>query len=102
MMMSGFIVFFSSRRRHTRWPRDWSSDVCSSDLHFLFYFVVRRLKSQESAATFLTSEPGWLWEFMVFVQPARSFYKDYRNACICFSTQAGENIDPIYHENRSY
>src|SRR5690625_7671446 len=28
-----FIFFFSSRRRHTRWPRDWSSDVCSSDLH---------------------------------------------------------------------
>src|SRR5439155_18862391 len=24
--------FFSSRRRHTRWPRDWSSVVCSSDL----------------------------------------------------------------------
>src|SRR5690625_759989 len=24
--------FFSSRRRHTSWPRDWSSDVCSSDL----------------------------------------------------------------------
>src|SRR5690625_2190440 len=22
----------ASRRRHTRWPRDWSSDVCSSDL----------------------------------------------------------------------
>src|SRR5437870_12859046 len=29
-MYNGF--FFSSRRRHTRWPRDWSSDVCSSDL----------------------------------------------------------------------
>src|SRR6266508_5722897 len=28
----GFVFFFSSRRRHTRWPRDWSSDVCSSDL----------------------------------------------------------------------
>src|SRR5690625_4527595 len=27
--------FFSSRRRHTRWPRDWSSDVCSSDLEFM-------------------------------------------------------------------
>src|SRR5690625_7539455 len=27
-----FVIFFSSRRRHTRWPRDWSSDVCSSDL----------------------------------------------------------------------
>src|SRR5438105_5134804 len=25
--------FFSSRRRHTRSPRDWSSDVCSSDLN---------------------------------------------------------------------
>src|SRR5207253_4252318 len=31
--------FFSSRRRHTRWPRDWSSDVCSSDLQHC-----RRLK----------------------------------------------------------
>src|SRR5439155_10935097 len=27
------LFFFSSRRRHTRWPRDWSSDVCSSDLY---------------------------------------------------------------------
>src|SRR5579862_2008730 len=25
--------FFSSRRRHTRWNCDWSSDVCSSDLN---------------------------------------------------------------------
>src|SRR6266481_3242488 len=25
-------LFFSSRRRHTRWNCDWSSDVCSSDL----------------------------------------------------------------------
>src|SRR5207253_6310161 len=23
------------RRRHTSWPRDWSSDVCSSDLYYL-------------------------------------------------------------------
>src|SRR5256884_715384 len=27
--------FFSSRRRHTRCSRDWSSDVCSSDLEVL-------------------------------------------------------------------
>src|SRR5690606_40332056 len=26
------LFFFSSRRRHTRFSRDWSSDVCSSDL----------------------------------------------------------------------
>src|SRR5690625_2095483 len=31
-----FVFFFSSRRRHTRWPRDWSSDVCSSDLTVKF------------------------------------------------------------------
>src|SRR3712207_1980062 len=30
-----FVFFFSSRRRHTRYWRDWSSDVCSSDLTFL-------------------------------------------------------------------
>src|SRR2546429_5339336 len=28
-----FFFFFSSRRRHTRCSRDWSSDVCSSDLY---------------------------------------------------------------------
>src|SRR6266498_1668700 len=31
-MCSWVIFFFSSRRRHTRCGRDWSSDVCSSDL----------------------------------------------------------------------
>src|SRR5699024_11574321 len=30
------LFFFSSRRRHTRSKRDWSSDVCSSDLIELF------------------------------------------------------------------
>src|SRR5690554_7316032 len=30
-----FVFFFSSRRRHTRCGRDWSSDVCSSDLKVL-------------------------------------------------------------------
>src|SRR5437762_9878913 len=30
--LSGIVFFFSSRRRHTRYIGDWSSDVCSSDL----------------------------------------------------------------------
>src|SRR3712207_8690109 len=30
------MFFFSSRRRHTRYWRDWSSDVCSSDLGGFF------------------------------------------------------------------
>src|SRR6266498_5201846 len=32
MCLCLFFFFFSSRRRHTRCGRDWSSDVCSSDL----------------------------------------------------------------------
>src|SRR5206468_4356694 len=36
----GLFFFFSSRRRHTRSDRDWSSDVCSSDLR-------ARLRPQE-------------------------------------------------------
>src|SRR2546422_4132451 len=38
-----FCFFFSSRRRHTRCSRDWSSDVCSSDLigGFLFGAIGR-------------------------------------------------------------
>src|SRR5690625_635685 len=35
------MFFFSSRRRHTRWPRDWSSDVCSSDLDLSCLMIVR-------------------------------------------------------------
>src|SRR5690606_40328301 len=34
------LFFFSSRRRHTRFSRDWSSDVCSSDLGERFELVV--------------------------------------------------------------
>src|SRR5690625_5712260 len=50
--MSGYLLrifpatscyFFSSRRRHTRWPRDWSSDVCSSDL--LLAVLTRHLRN---------------------------------------------------------
>src|SRR2546426_1850920 len=33
MSLVFFFFFFSSRRRHTRLQGDWSSDVCSSDLH---------------------------------------------------------------------
>src|SRR5256884_6802846 len=32
-MVLNVVFFFSSRRRHTRCSRDWSSDVCSSDLY---------------------------------------------------------------------
>src|SRR5699024_12086910 len=34
--LNPYLFFFSSRRRHTRSKRDWSSDVCSSDLQAFF------------------------------------------------------------------
>src|SRR5690606_2854953 len=38
--LSCSLFFFSSRRRHTRFSRDWSSDVCSSDLKNLFFIGI--------------------------------------------------------------
>src|SRR5207245_4490625 len=55
------VFFFSSRRRHTRCYRDWSSDVCSSDLHF--WSVKRQVTVDECAkceGVFL--DPGELAE----------------------------------------
>src|SRR6266496_306672 len=45
-----FFFFFSSRRRHTRSLRDWSSDVCSSDL------LAERLGTQVLAKPFDVEE----------------------------------------------
>src|SRR5690625_7956758 len=42
--------FFSSRRRHTRWPRDWSSDVCSSDLLILDPLIADEEDAAETSA----------------------------------------------------
>src|SRR6266852_8178694 len=42
--------FFSSRRRHTRCYRDWSSDVCSSDLLLLAEARIRVVAPEVSAA----------------------------------------------------
>src|SRR3989337_3551013 len=41
-----FFFFFSSRRRHTRCYRDWSSDVCSSDL-VIFLLNAGRTRIEE-------------------------------------------------------
>src|SRR2546430_9582336 len=40
LMSRFFIFFFSSRRRHTRFDCDWSSDVCSSDLTGMFELAI--------------------------------------------------------------
>src|SRR5207302_4619958 len=53
---SGNLVFlFSSRRRHTRFSRDWSSDVCSSDLNSVPFTGARNLYQMECPP----SLPAW-------------------------------------------
>src|SRR2546422_2037397 len=57
-----FFFFFSSRRRHTRCSRDWSSDVCSSDLAAVglggfrsassFSFLIRAVSSRRFSRGF--------------------------------------------------
>src|SRR5438874_9763150 len=46
------MFFFSSRRRHTRSLRDWSSDVCSSDLFQPVLAILRSGGSSDFSTTF--------------------------------------------------
>src|SRR6266481_2596612 len=59
------VFFFSSRRRHTRWNCDWSSDVCSSDLDEAFWQEFRSRCRQVRPDAYLVGEiwsvaPDWL------------------------------------------
>src|SRR5690625_3118344 len=50
--------YFSSRRQHTRSPRDWSSDVCSSDLKIGDQLYVTLSKDQEERLLALPATEG--------------------------------------------
>src|SRR5436305_14021514 len=52
-----FFFFFSSRRRHTRCGRDWSSDVCSSDLARRNRSIIRCAPSSTKRRAI--SRPPW-------------------------------------------
>src|SRR3989449_7498146 len=62
-MLTGicFVIFFffSSRRRHTRCSRDWSSDVCSSDLDGRP--VLERLKAMARGSLARATASDHLW-----------------------------------------
>src|SRR5699024_11490212 len=45
------IFFLSSRRRHTRSKRDWSSDVCSSDLDEMILSLLKNISKVKNART---------------------------------------------------
>src|SRR5207253_8471378 len=74
----------SSRRRHTRWPRDWSSDVCSSDLWIadLGDFLTQPLRwarGQERSDSFVIDDP-WpaLWECAILIKTLGQKLMRYR------------------------
>src|SRR5260370_28094775 len=56
--------FFSSRRRHTRFKCDWSSDVCSSDLAGVIILYLQRLTElrqvEDDYARFCQEQPRHL------------------------------------------
>src|SRR6266496_5485934 len=56
-----FFFFFSSRRRHTRSLRDWSSDVCSSDLEARAIHARKWPACEEGGDRLAPPIPGWQW-----------------------------------------
>src|SRR5207237_5064285 len=60
-MVISLCFFFSSRRRHTRFKCDWSSDVCSSDLASSEYYV--------DDAEFIVKMPQGLKHVGVLLEP---------------------------------
>src|SRR5256886_5113918 len=54
-----WLFFFSSRRRHTRFDCDWSSDVCSSDLCRMLFIMVKNLPSGLNPASWPTHLMSW-------------------------------------------
>src|SRR3712207_5156602 len=62
--------FFSSRRRHTRYWRDWSSDVCSSDLQKIAgekYRVLDRFEQQADTFKIMQIEKMMAYIFLTFI-----------------------------------
>src|SRR2546429_6736324 len=104
-----FIFFFSSRRRHTRCSRDWSSDVCSSDPDRA---VVERMAGGDQAAVreLLARYRSTVYAtaYAVLVDPeqaeavvAGTFEQAWRNAARFLSTHGsvcgwGTHLHPLH------
>src|SRR5690606_24915650 len=52
--------FFSSRRRHTRFSRDWSSDVCSSDLDDIIATLTRTALAEGWSVRIVTGDKDFI------------------------------------------
>src|SRR5438874_12771139 len=74
MIWSSRSFFFSSRRRHTRSLRDWSSDVCSSDLaadynqHIIEAFLLHELHDARAKRHMSSGKHGESNDVDIFLQ----------------------------------
>src|SRR5690606_40490258 len=82
LLQVSIYFFFSSRRRHTRFSRDWSSDVCSSDLIRCFFSTrTERALWQPARRSVLleqTCERG-SWPTPYRKKPSRQHYQRARS-----------------------
>src|SRR5947199_2534348 len=71
-----FFFFFSSRRRHTRCLSDWSSDVCSSDLHRsnMDYVLVTYMASTSSALSYAVGEWARVWLLQNLIRSMGAYF----------------------------
>src|SRR3712207_6848204 len=87
----GIFFFFSSRRRHTRYWRDWSSDVCSSDLLGRALASTPHLTTAVFGASVLRDEPSWL---------ERIARGDVILTCAWYEPQRSDDLDSRSEERR--
>src|SRR6266446_8694878 len=71
------LFFFSSRRRHTRLQGDWSSDVCSSDLHGRDRATLARLEVVALAKSETSGQEAWETEERRVGKECRSRWSPY-------------------------
>src|SRR5690606_39530108 len=67
----GCRFFFSSRRRHTRFSRDWSSDVCSSDLTAAARDIAAQFGEAVDPSAFSRAERAALGALLAYVRESQ-------------------------------
>src|SRR5579885_2738126 len=86
-----FFFFFSSRRRHTRSKRDWSSDVCSSDLLEGRLVRLEPLEPRHEEGLWRAAADPEVWRFMFLDASAgREVFAGYLEAALAAAAAGRE------------
>src|SRR5699024_11958654 len=100
-----FFFFFSSRRRHTRSKRDWSSDVCSSDLSTDELVIIESYFHQNASVSKISEQIGRARQtvhnvvtFLKDGHTALDFYKRYK----ANKQRCGRKQTELSNDQRAY